>query len=406
MDNNNNTGDDDLWKKMFNPTSTTAPFKLYRDLRKNYRIHQFKPSGMWTIIRYEDVRYALQNSKVFSSADVSTALIPEWLRETSYAREYALLFDDNPLHSIYRGLLSDSLSRPAMTALTNDITRDAETLVDLIGVNKRLDALIEIAYPFATSCIYRLLEIDEDNRCEHLAVWAALMEQHPLQRDQRYLVMLAKYTEEVSAYINNLIKVRRENPGSDLISQMLIQSRSSQEITEETIRQLVELLFRAGIQPVAQSIGYALFRISTTNDLFREIKQQPDNIEAFIHEVFRSDPIEHVVARKTTTNACIGNMEIPKNATAILFIASANHDPDQFDQPDIFDISRKNNKSHLSFGAGLHRCVGEALSKLEIGVLIAAITRRFSSVEIQQGGMQQIYRFSNYTVETMPIKFN
>ena len=283
----------------------------------------------------------------------------------------------------------------------------AEHLLANLTDNTPIEFISTVAYPYVESNINCFIGIDDEEKYPHLREWSQLSDLPPAEYDVGYLEELNRYNSEVTAYCEKLVRSRRQNRRKDFISALLDADPDNQVLIEENKSDLLEILFRAGLLPTAHLLAHAILRLSQDSTLIQQLKSQPEKIRAFIDELLRYDTPGHFLPRRTKSDVTVSGVVIPKNTKVFLLLGSANRDPDHFAHPEIFDISRPNNKTHVALGYGIHRCMGEILLRAQITSFLEVLLCRFSAITCPPAEqLDWIYTLSVYSVKELPVNFS
>ena len=182
-------------------------------------------------------------------------------------------------------------------------------------------------------------------------------------------------------YLHDLIEQRRADPGDDLMSRLIAVEESGDQLTEGEIVSTCSLLLIAGHETTVNLIANAMLAMLRDPRQWSALAADPRRAPAVIEETLRYDPPVHLVARIAADGITIGDTEVAKGDTMLLLLAAAQRDASEFDQPATFDPDRKAFR-HLSFGRGLHFCLGAPLARLEASVALSAVTARFPDAQL------------------------
>ena len=380
------------------------PHDLYNQLREKNPACYIESYDAWALSRYSDVKHALKHPEIYSSLRTTDILLLPWLSTSNTTNDFIIVSEDNPDHKFHRNFVGSFFTK--ISIAENDHVKHEITkrLIDNITPNHEFDFLSNIAYPFSEKCINLLLGISNNEKYVNLCAWAEMIEKAPLEADKNYLDQLTTYNNEISDYILQLIKKKARNPNNGLISK-LIQHNKSGQLTDEQLSNLIELIIRAALQPVAHMLTRAIMKLSDDVELFILLKSRPEKIPAFINELFRHETIIHAIPRKTLIETSVAGTTIPNNSSIFLLLASANRDRKIYTNPDDFDITRNNSHTHLSFGKGIHRCLGEPTAKAQIRIFLEIFLSRFSRIECPSSDkLPWFYNFIFHSVESLPVR--
>ena len=187
--------------------------------------------------------------------------------------------------------------------------------------------------------------------------------------------------EELTEYFEAIIAVRRQEPRDDLISVLLAAEEEGSKLTHDELIKTLMLLLVAGNETTRNLIGNGMLALLSNPDQLQRLRHNPDLLNSAVKELLRYDPPVQLDGRVVSQDVEIGGKHIRAGQLVISLIGAANRDPAVFEQPDVLDIGRKGT-SHLSFGRGIHYCLGASLAELEGRIAFKTILRRFRSMRL------------------------
>jgi cytochrome P450 len=257
------------------------------------------------------------------------------------------------------------------------ITQITHELIDKVYGQASFDFMHELAVPLPIILIAEILGIPVEDRADFKR-WSdgiALM----LEPEPESLKAMADY-------FRHLLEQRRQNPGADLISDLMAAHESSETLTAQELVDFCMLLLLAGNETTTNLLGNALLCFNEYPEAWERLKQQPQLLPLAIEEVLRyRSPIQGV-DRFTTVETQLGGQKIPAGQMVLAWMGSANRDETQFNRPDEFFIERDPNP-HLSFGNGIHFCLGAPLARLEGKIALSAVLERLQNLRIDPNAM-------------------
>jgi cytochrome P450 len=392
---------------LLHPTMHKDPYATYKRIRENHPVCQVEPNGLWVISRYRDVSYALQHPEIFSSKGTADTLLLDWIIEATTVPNNILSVEDKPQHTQHRKPASNYFTHKAIDQLKPFMQETAEVLVDKVEENNPSNFLTDIAYPYTEKIINRFIGISEDEKYDKLCEWVELIERPPQEPNVEYAERLNRHNHELSANCQRLIQSRHQIRKNDLICELIHAGIDDKTLSSEWIVEFIKIIYRASIHPSGHLLARAMLRLSQDNALVKQLKSQPEKISSFIVELIRYDFSGHTVPRRTCSEVSLSGVSIPKNSDVLLILAAANRDPEQFVNPDTFDISRHNNKAHLSFSTGIHRCFGEELAKTQISFLVETLLRLFSNITCPPPDqLPWFYNLTTHSISNLQVKFS
>lgn len=208
-------------------------------------------------------------------------------------------------------------------------------------------------------------------------------------------------------YLRKLINERRAQPKDDLVSALVKAQEGNDQLTNDEVLAMIFLLLSAGHETTVNLIGSGALALLEHRDQFVKLRDEPTLIKSAIEELVRFVvPAEMATERYARDDSTIAGTTIPKGELVLAVIASANRDAHYFDRPDAVDISRENNK-HLSFGQGIHYCLGAPLSRLEGQIAISTLVKRVPNLRLNIAPDRLRWRggFIVRGLEALPVSF-
>ena len=368
---------------VYNPLSSPMhvdPYPTYAALRAKDPVHWSPVANAWVLSRYKDVDAVLRDHRRFSN-DARQRRIPQGFRSATVFPRRSMFFLDPPDHTRLRGLLNKAFTPGAVAALTPHIQEIMETLLGQIADPTSFDVMQAIAQPLSVLVLARLLGVPAQD-WGRLAAWshrvARTLEPTTSAADEARAVQAAY---ALDAYFRDLIDVRREQPQADLISALVAVEEVGDGLNQNELLMLLRLLLVAGHETTTDLIGNGLLALLRHPQQCRILREAPDLLESAVEELLRYDSPVQVDARAALEDLEIHGRPIKKGDGILLLLGSANHDADVFRHPARLDITRQE-ASHLSFGRGIHYCLGAPLARLEARIALAALLRRFADIRL------------------------
>ena len=330
--------------------------------------------GIWIVAGYDDVRRALRDHEALSSAE-SQARYRVHLHSMNAV--------DPPTHTRLRKLVSRAFTPRAMAAWQTVINEVADELVDAIVARRKTELVSDLAKPLPNRLIARMLGIPEQDRAQFLT-WSDAMAEGAFAPLNAHTIALsgrsARATAEMRRHLDRLITRRRRDPGDDLIS-MMTAADGADVMTDDEIFWTVAMLIGAGTETTMNLLSGLFLTLALRPDLYARLREHPELIPGAIEEQLRFVAPVQGFYRTATRDYTLGADTIPAGGRVLLLFAAANRDPRHYDDPDTFDLDR-NPSDHLSFGFGIHFCLGTPLSRLEVGRVLTQLVPRVESIRL------------------------
>lgn len=375
-------GPQELLSQLLDPANRANPYAVYQRFRAAGPI-QLPEANLTVFSGFRDCDEALRHPA--SSVDRGKSTMAErMMTDGKTARLQGppmFLFLDPPDHTRLRQLVSKAFVPKVVNELTSHITELVDGLLDRIADRGRFDVVADLAYPLPVAVICRLLGVpmaDEGEFSRASALLAQALDpfftvtgQPAEGMDKR--IAAAQW---LRGYLHDLIAQRRAHPGDDLMSRMIAVEESGDQLTEDEIVSTAMLLLIAGHETTVNLIANAVLAMLRDRSQWTALAADARRAPAVIEETLRYDPPVHLVVRIADRDMTIGDTAVVKGDSMVLLLAAAAHDASEFDRPEEFDPDRKAFR-HLSFGRGLHYCLGAPLARLEAATALAAVTSRF-----------------------------
>ena len=347
---------------MFDPAYAADPAPVWERFRSECPVARSDSyGGSWLPARYDDVTAVARDIGTFtSSLGVSVIDVPG--RKEALKQGSPPIDADPPLHTWTRRLMLQAMSPQAVLSYepgTRDLCR---SLIASIIDDGRADAASDYAQQLPVRVIGALLGVPED-QSDRFVGWVRSILEFANDVERR-----GKATAELADFLRGEIADRRVNPGTDLISHMVMSEHEGQPIEEDLIIGEAALLLVAGVDTTWSAIGSSLLHLATHPDDRRRMVEDPDVWPLAIEEFLRFyAPV--TMARTATTDTEVAGCPISKGDRVLLSFPAANRDEAHFDDADRFIIDRAQNR-HLAFGVGIHRCAGSNLARMELRIAL------------------------------------
>lgn len=377
-------------RRLLSPQGLADPYAIYREIRA---ASEAGASTGRFLFRYEDVREALYDRDLSSNrVDAILRPLPQQARADARLLESTLrdiiVFHDQPDHRRLRRLLSAAFTprmveqvRPMIEKMTDDLLGrfTDESTFDLHG---------RLTYPLPAMVVAALLGIPEADRAA-FAAWAL---------DIVLVVGSGVITPELAGRANEsmgrmrelmsrLVDERRHEPGPDLLSAMISASDDGERLSTEELYANSLFLMTAGHETATNLLSNAILTLLRNRDQLDLLRDDLSLLDGAIEEVLRFEGPVQIAARVADRDREVQGVPLKTNESLIIMLGAANRDPDMFPEPDRFDITREA-RAHLAFAFGAHFCLGAALARAEMRVVLPRVLERFPKLELAENDIE------------------
>ncbi|GAA2118008.1 cytochrome P450 [Kitasatospora saccharophila] len=343
-------------------------------------------SGRLVFPRFREVRHLLRDPN-FLCAPTAMGMLQEidpGLRTVLEPVKSWVLYSDAPQHPRLRGLLAKAFTPRRIAALAPRLEAEAEELVSRFVAAGGGDAAREIAEPLPVGTICVLLGVPRDDR-DLLVQWVddVLLLTEPALTEEQELRLADGWTR-LWAYFSERVEQRRAERADDIVSALVEAEEHGQRLSrEEAVANLITLLV-GGHETTTGLIGGILRAFAQHPDLTALVAGSAEAASAFVEEVLRLDGPAQITARTAAADCEVFGVPVPAGRRLILLQASANRDPEVFEEPEAFRLDRRPNR-HVGFGHGPHACFGAALARMEAAAVLRAVARRGVRLRVADG---------------------
>ncbi|MGH3778526.1 MAG: cytochrome P450 family protein [Pseudonocardiaceae bacterium] len=331
---------------------------------------------IWLITDYEEMRSALHDPRLIKidGTQVGRDLLPP---AVFAATSHHMLNSNPPDHTRLRRLVTAAFTRRRVEQLAPRIQQIADELLDAMADAEQVDLIDAFAYPLPLTVICELLGVPVDRRTEFRR-WSSIVVTGVLAGTDTYVAA----STAVVGYLRELIETKRATPADDLLSALVAVRDGEDRLTEDELTSMAFLLLVAGHETTVNLIGNGVLALLTHPEQLTLLRAQPDRLPAAIEELLRYDgPLQVTTFRRTAAPVDIGGVTIPAGEIVVHGLLAANRDPACTTQPDVLDITRTHNP-HLTFGHGIHHCLGAPLARLEGRIALGTLLARFPRLRL------------------------
>ncbi|WP_027572516.1 cytochrome P450 [Bradyrhizobium sp. WSM1743] len=374
---------------LFNPLSPDFirdPYPHYERLRTLDPIH-VTPFGQFVTSRHVEVSLVMRDKRFGKDFVERTTRRygPEIMNEPVFrSMSHWMLQADPPDHTRLRGLVVKAFTARRVEDMRPRIQEIVDQTIDAVIDRGHMDLIEDFAFRLPVTIICDMLGIPEEHRevfYKSSRDGGRLLDPVPLSPEEIRQSNARNLMAQM--YFQQLFELRRRSPGDDLITQLVQAEEDGHKLTNEELTANIILLFGAGHETTVNLIGNGLLALHRNPDQLALLKARPELMVGAIEEFLRYDSSVQMTGRVTLEEIDdLGGVKIPKGETVLCLLGSANRDPAVYpDRPDRLDVTRANVKP-LSFGGGIHFCLGAQLARIEAEIAIATLLRRLPDLRI------------------------
>ena len=374
---------------LFNPLAPEFirnPYPHYERMRTNDPVH-LTPLGMYVASRHAEVSLVMRDKR-FGKDFVERTIRrygPDIMEEPVFrSMSHWMLQQDPPDHTRLRGLVVKAFTARRVEDMRPRIQQVVDETLDRIIPQGKMDLIEDFAFRLPVTIICDMLGIPEEHREAFYAGsrdGGRLLDPVPLSKEE---IQQGNAGNAMAAmYFKQLFELRRKHPGDDLTTQLVQAEEGGSKLSNEELTANIILLFGAGHETTVNLIGNGLLALHRNPDQLALLKANPGLITNAIEEFLRYNSSVQLTGRVALEDIeDLGGRRIPRGESVLCLLGSANHDPAVYpDRPERLDITRPNVKP-LSFGGGIHFCLGAQLARIEAEIAISTLLRRLPDLRL------------------------
>lgn len=348
------------------------PHDWFRQMRATSPVYFNRRSPFsWSVFRYAEALHVLNHPDIFSSAPLPGSTQPALPSVPGM---------DEPRHRKLRALVSRIFTPQMVNSLTPRISAVVNDILDTALEKGELDVVQDLAYPLPLTIIAELIgvpieEYELFRRWSGALVSATVEEAGPAYSEERVQAL-----RSLRGYFARQLDAHRRRPREDLVGSLLRAEVDGEGLSDEELIDFCQLLLIAGHETTANLVGNAMVCFEEHQEAVAQLRKDPSLMPRAVEEILRCYPSVPGVSRVALRSATLGGQQIEAGQTIHVFIASANCDEAQFPDPYRFNVRREPNR-HLSFGHGIHYCLGAPLARLEASTALILLLWRLEDIQ-------------------------
>jgi cytochrome P450 len=365
------------------------PYPYYDELRESTPILHWPEANTWFFTTHEDISTLLRDKRLGRSIDhVLTrdqrGLPPPepTLAPFHKLSEHSMFDKEPPDHTRLRSLVHQVFTPRRVENLRAHIQTITNSLLDAVQAQGRMDVIEDFATPLPVTVIAELLGVPEPDRYL-LRPWSQdIVKMYELNHTPEQERRAVQAALEFSEYLRQLARKRRANPADDLISALVAVEDGGDRLSEDELISTCILLLNAGHEATVNVIGNGLWALLQQPQVFQQLKDDLLLIPTAVEELMRYDTPLQLFQRWVLEDMDYKGYHFPQGVELSFMFGAANRDPARFAEPNQLDITRQDNP-HISFGGGIHYCLGAPLARLEMHIAFSTLLRRFPTIRLE-----------------------
>jgi cytochrome P450 len=403
------------------PHNIAHPHDFYRRMREHDPVYFDEKLGMYLVSRYEDICKVLKDPITFSFrkgyedtyASGHFEEFKQILERDGQGFFPDAIMEDPPAHTRVRRLTEKAFTAHRVATLEPRITSIAVNLIETIAARcekgEAVDGVSNFAAPFTIKVICEQLGI-RHFQAEQIQRWSlAYVAQISRMQNREMMIENAQQICELQNFIIAEMKARERESREDMISDIVhAKLEDGTTLTFKEAVSIIRALIIGGNETTATALSNLMFLLATRPEIAERLRNSADDdrlLARFVEELLRLAPPSRALSRTTTRDVELGGKFLPKGTQMLVVFESGNDDETEFGRPREFDPERKNLSKHVSFGGGVHRCIGSSLARMEIKVAARELSKRIDGIKltIPAENVQYLQTVATHSIKALPL---
>ncbi|MDP6975613.1 MAG: cytochrome P450 [Acidimicrobiales bacterium] len=369
----------------FDPEFLLDPYPVYARLREEDPVHR-TPIGTLIVSRYDDVHRVLRDTESSVQRFETNVDLPEHmlrLRQRSLERAPSILGLDPPDHTRLRGLVQRTFTPRAVGRMREQTTAIVDDLLDDLAGRDEIDLISDYAFVIPFAVIHSMLGLPDTDMAMVRGWSHALTQTLEPYLSPEQVDAAMDGGEHMDAYLRDAVAQKRRNPADDLLTQLVEVEEAGDRMTEDELLSMVSLLFVAGHETTVNLIGNGTHALLDHPDQLALVRNDPAVDDSVVDELLRWDSPVQTSGRRLLHDTVISGVEVADGEMVLTALGSANRDQRFWgDTAGTLDVTRADAARHVSFGSGVHHCLGAALARMEGEIAVTRLVRRFPGLAL------------------------
>ncbi|MEV0221387.1 cytochrome P450 [Streptomyces sp. NPDC050704] len=373
------------------PVCPFDPGAALREVQEKDPVHRYRlldGQDIWVVTRYDDVRQMFTDPRLSSALTPLTLMLPGIDETGLQVPRGSFVNMDPPEHTRLRRTVAATFTARRMRELAPRLEQIAENCLDAMEhTGPPVDFMAGFAFPFPLLAICELLGLSDTQREEYIRIVSSAPGLAATVEEGQALIAAAE------RFMGDAVAAQRADPGDGMIG-MLVKEHGD-EVDDEEIVGISNMFLSAGFDTVANTIGLGILALLENPDQFSLLRDDPSVLDTAVEELMRYLSVVSATSGRTATEDLeLGGVTIKAGEYVVPALAAANRDPAHYKDPDRLDLTRTP-AQQVGFGHGLHRCIGGAMTLLEMRIAFPAVLRRFPGLHLAVPREEVTYRGYN-----------
>ena len=375
------------------------PYRFFAWARAEAPVLHIPELDAWAVARFDDIRAVFRNPETFSAANVRQPPVPlcpkaeEIYRSAGVRREPALIDEDSTAHRRSRQLFGKGLSARTVAQYEPKVRTIVSRLIDGFEDEGRADLVVRFLHPVASRMTFHLLGGNDEDF--DLADWPGGMPRVQVlgAASEAAQVSLVNTAVRLWSFGGRLLEAAIREPGDNYLGDIVRARREDPAVfTDNYLHNVVVALQMAGADTQSHSLAHGIRAMLTDGGIWARLCADPGVIPNATEEILRLCTPTLMFPRLATRDVEVAGRQIPAGARVLLLLASGNRDETVFPDAATMDIDRENARDHLTFGHGVHFCLGAPLARLQMKVILEELTRRLPDMRLADDSPPEVFR--------------